>query len=307
MSISLTLFTQYLENIDTTRYSIAAVYALQVYEWLMMLEDEYKLIHLGRWTSGKVFYLLCRYYPLSVWPVIMWGYLGNHDVVLCSRVVRPLQGLLMPFQFFAQGVMCMRAYAFTGRDKRVLVLLLSCYAVLVGVHIWGFCMNIEEMPALFYILLGDSGCFPNYGLSDDLLSMRLGLVLPTALLMDFVSLSVVIVHCRRVRTPQGSLGKTFIHQGLGAFAIVFALHCVAFGLYFDPHDFRNGVGLPFILVVSNIIACRLILQLRLKVSPTATEISRQHSVLVRNALATRRHDEWVIGDESKSIDQMGLT
>jgi hypothetical protein len=35
-------------------------------------------------------------------------------------------------------------------------------------------MNIEEMPALFYILLGDSGCFPNYGLSDDLLSMRLG-------------------------------------------------------------------------------------------------------------------------------------
>jgi hypothetical protein len=66
-------------------------------------------------------------------------------------------------------------------------------------------------------------------------------------------------------------GSFQLNLGLGAFAIVFALHCVAVGLYFEfaffsfshppviymypssPHDFRNGVGLPFILVVSNII------------------------------------------------------
>lgn len=48
----------------------------------------------------KIGYLLCRYYPLFYYPVVLWAYCGNHQPALCKIVVRPVHALLAPFVSF---------------------------------------------------------------------------------------------------------------------------------------------------------------------------------------------------------------
>ena len=60
------------------------------------------------------------------------------------------------------AVMLMRAYAFSERKRKVLVLLVSCYTSLVLVDIWAFCWKVDMPPTILYAILGGTGCFPNY-------------------------------------------------------------------------------------------------------------------------------------------------
>lgn len=62
--------------------------------------------------------------------------------------------------------MVMRAYAFSGRNRWVLIPLATCYAGLLAVDIWAFCIDIKPIPPSFYTLIGGTGCFPNYGDQD---------------------------------------------------------------------------------------------------------------------------------------------
>ena len=68
--------------------------------------------------------------------------------------------------------MVMRAYAFTGRNRRILVMLASCYTGLLSVDIWAFCTPVELPPAAFYTILDGTGCFPNYG--GEFMALRIG-------------------------------------------------------------------------------------------------------------------------------------
>lgn len=45
----------------------------------------------------KIGYLLCRYYPLLYYPVVLWAYCGNYQPSFCKKVVRPVHALLAPF------------------------------------------------------------------------------------------------------------------------------------------------------------------------------------------------------------------
>ncbi|TFK17054.1 hypothetical protein FA15DRAFT_676335 [Coprinopsis marcescibilis] len=285
------------------RYAIAAVYALQIYEWFAGIEKEARLIYSSRWTSVKVAYLLCRYYQLLTWPLIMWAYNANHTRETCSRIGVAVHILLAPCQFFPQAVMVMRAYAFTGRDTRVMVMLGLCYAGLVGVDIWAFCAHIKMPNYLFYLALKPfTGCFPNYG--SGVMGIRIGLSMLAAILMDLVSLVTVIIWCKKESDIRGglSLARYFISQGLGAFVIVTVLNVAAAIAFFKPPSYHTGIGLPLILVIPNLVACRVILQLRRKVNPTDTEIWQQHSALINRILAPAPslNDVWTMDNDSKT-------
>ncbi|KXN91109.1 hypothetical protein AN958_02885 [Leucoagaricus sp. SymC.cos] len=185
-----------IRSIHEARYAMAAMCALQLYEWL----------------------------SLSI-----------------SRTL---------IQFIPQGVMMMRAYAFTSRNRRVLILLGACYAVLIGLNIWVFCFDVV-IPVELYIVLGQTGCFSDWG--DGGMGIRIGIA---ATSMDLISLIVVFVHCYRTRIQEISLGRYFVNQGLAAFAFVCAVNILCAVLYFKPPSFTSGIGLPLILVVPNLVVSR---------------------------------------------------
>ncbi|KAJ6605826.1 hypothetical protein B0H10DRAFT_2076003 [Mycena sp. CBHHK59/15] len=293
MDFPLSYVVPALESIRSTRGGLIAVYCVSVYEWLETFTTEIKLIHTSRWNSIKVAYLLCRYYALFSWPFVLYAYVGNHTAQTCAELTRPVNYVLLPMQLFAQGVMLMRAYAFAGRDIRALVVLCVCYVALAATDVWLFCIEVAQVPDEAYDLLGGTGCFPDYAAGRG--GVRLVIAMSASVVMDLVSLSVIVFYCLRKRSMRGSLGRTFIRQGLLAFGIVLVVHSVSMGVYFDPRSFHNGVGFPYILIISNVMACRVILDLRRKAAPTESEILRQHSLLVENAFAN--DDLWAIDDD----------
>lgn len=67
-------------------------------------------------------------------------------------------------------VMVYRAYAFTGYKTTILILLGSCYLALVGGELWAFLTPPVAVPDIFFKLIGNTGCFPNY--NDSLMQPR---------------------------------------------------------------------------------------------------------------------------------------
>jgi len=277
------------EIITEARYAIVAVYCLQLYEWIATAKKEIDLVHRSRWSSVKVAYLLCRYYTLLIWPLVMFAYVGNHTWDVCRRITAPVHILLAPSQLFPQAVMLMRAYAFCGRDKRVLMLLLTCYGGLVAIVIWAFCTHIVALPEVVFLILEGTGCYPYY--SKGHMGFRIGWAMLAATLMDLASLICICVYCACNRSRQISLAMYFIRQGMISFAFVVAVNVAAAVVFLDQSSPHNGLGLPFTIVISNLIACRIILGLRRKVRPTDSEIAVQHSQIIREGLRLRSYDE----------------
>ncbi|PPQ88437.1 hypothetical protein CVT25_011541 [Psilocybe cyanescens] len=165
--------------------------------------------------------------------------------------------------------MLMRAYAFTGRNRRVLVLLGTGYLSLVGVDIWVFCTRVEIPPPILYMVLNGTGCFPNYGAG--VMGLRIGYSMLAAILMDLLSLVVVVVYCVKSKWKRDvSLARYFVSQGLTAFAFVMVINIATAITYFRILDLRN------------------------QVTPTDTVLARRHSCIVDEALDLPPGDSWVI-------------
>ncbi|KAF7357013.1 hypothetical protein MVEN_01037900 [Mycena venus] len=300
MDFPVTALFPALTTIQIVRNGVLSVYSLSIYEWLETLPTEIELVCAQEMAAGSVdldtdLPFALEFHkssipPLQILSAAAMASCGNHTAQTCSKLTQIVTSLLLPMQLFAPGVMLMRAYAFAGRSARVLVLLLVFYAALVGIDIWFFCFDVDPLPDIAYDILGETGCFPDYAANNG--GMRLIIAMSASLVMDLVSLSIIIIYCLRIHSTRGSLGRVFLRQGLSSFAVVLVVHGIAMGLYFSPQSFYNGVGLPYILVISNLMACRLILDLRRKALPTETEIWRQNSLLVNQAFEGT--DLWVI-------------
>ncbi|KAJ6485737.1 hypothetical protein C8R45DRAFT_828674 [Mycena sanguinolenta] len=295
-----------LNTIQIIRNGVYSVYCLALHEWLEMYA-----IYLSRWNSIKVAYLLCRYYHLLLWPLVIYAYGGNHTAQTCSKLTQIVTSLFLPMvrdlfpdyicltersnclpQQIYTAVMLMRAHAFAGRNIRVLVLLLVFYAALTGINIWFFCFNVDVMADFVFELFNGTGCFPDYATNKG--GEHLVLSQGASLIMDLVSLSIIIIYCLRTRSTRGSLGRLFISQGVSSNSSIVFVSAPS-PLCWRPQGYHNGIGLLYILVISNLMACRIILDLRRKALPTETEILRQHSFLVDQALESS--DLWVIEED----------
>lgn len=68
--------------------------------------------------------------------------------------------------------MFIRAYAFAGRKRAILILLSVCYAGLIALNVWVYCFRTTPLPRIWYTIVGNTGCFPNY--MDKRVSTALG-------------------------------------------------------------------------------------------------------------------------------------
>ncbi|CAA7265204.1 unnamed protein product [Cyclocybe aegerita] len=293
-----------IEFICVSRYGILITYSVLIYEWVACFQDEVKLIYRRRWSYVSMAYTLCRYYPLLMWGVVAWSYTFNHTPGICKSAVRPVHALQLPLQLFGQAVMVMRAYVFSERSNLVLAILLSGYGVLVGAVAYLFLTDVPlpvHNPSSPVFLLGKSGCFPDY--SEKAFGLRIGLALVSAMLVDSLNLLVVSFYSwKRSRYGRSKLTCFFSKQGLNAFVWMTVSNVITLALYFSQD---NGIGVPFVLVISNIFACRIILQLRSGSWQTGTQLSRDNSQMIRDALAKLPppQDEWAVSVDLSAEDE----
>ncbi|KAF8889392.1 hypothetical protein BD779DRAFT_1439386 [Infundibulicybe gibba] len=115
-------------------------------------------IYRSRWNLVKFFYLVCRYYPLAVWPFYIWTLVLDHDFQTCDKIYLYQQASMLPLQIAPQCILLLRAWAFTGKNKYVLCLFSAIFACFVGVEAWAYATPTTLNTQLFS-LLGKSGCF----------------------------------------------------------------------------------------------------------------------------------------------------
>jgi len=264
-------------------------------EWVITIQDEHVLIHSTRWTAIKVLYLCCRYYPFFTWPFYLWTVIGNHSIEACASMVHAIYGLMIPLPILAQTVILLRTTAFARQKKLVLFIVVPAFLALAAAEMWTFTANIHEATHIFYPFLGETQCIRVQklrGVGGIDVALRTGYTVLAAFLFDLLCILIVGVHYWRYRPMRGQLLKTFVEQGIYGFFAMSAVNLLASAEYFKPIKHIHGMGMQFAFVLNNIIACRLILNLRRTSSPTLTELDQAQSRLVREALAGIEAGEW---------------
>jgi len=269
------------------RYSLSAAYTVLFYDWIISLDKEVAFIYPAPWNAVKIAYLFCRYYPLAVAPFLFWGFIGNHDESVCQSHFHALYACVMPTMLSAQFILMLRSYAFSGRKRLVLVALLSSFLSIVGYVVWVVSKELS-LTALF-IIKESSGCFatsnqPTAGLLRVVGAYQLGLISVLTAIFDCLNMFIVIWHCVRQRSTLGPLGQSFLKQGVLVYVIMTALNTLTIGMYFTSHMLFQAQGSWFAYILPSALACRLVLLLRRKASPTETELHIQYSHMIDEAL-----------------------
>lgn len=70
-----------------SQMSAVAYYAILVWDWIISLSAEYKLIWKTDWSPYKILYLVNRYWTLLALAFSLWAYTATIDGATCTRVV----------------------------------------------------------------------------------------------------------------------------------------------------------------------------------------------------------------------------
>lgn len=135
-----------------------------------------------------------------------------------------------------------------------------------------------------FIFTGKYGCYPE--IQDESWASRyIGVTVILPLFVDGVSTVAILHHHRKDREVQSPLSKLFIQQAILYFSVVFTLSLIAGGFQFSASIQLDGRALIALVTLPNIMACRLILQLREETAlPTPTEAGLQLSIAVQRGL-----------------------
>ncbi|KAF9458082.1 hypothetical protein BDZ94DRAFT_149635 [Collybia nuda] len=145
--------------VQRIRYSLLAAHTLLIWDFFSLLEEEIILIHKSPWTSVKIIYLICRYYPLFIWPMKMWSLMWDKDLSVCERATY-LEIFLIPLQVLPRSMFMIRAWAFSGQDPYILCLLFTGLTLDIGTQICGYILHVLDGAGHYlFSVLGQTGCF----------------------------------------------------------------------------------------------------------------------------------------------------
>ncbi|KAI9443177.1 hypothetical protein H4582DRAFT_1168181 [Lactarius indigo] len=132
-------------NLDT---SLRPGMRLLILTSAFRLDQEVTFIHPAPWNAVKGAYIFCRYYPLAIAPFHFWGFLGDHEQPVCESYYHALYVCTIPTMLSAQFILMLRAYAFSGRKKKVLAVLSITFFGLVGVIIWVMSKQLTRLSQI---------------------------------------------------------------------------------------------------------------------------------------------------------------
>ncbi|KAI9431919.1 hypothetical protein H4582DRAFT_1213556 [Lactarius indigo] len=309
-SLPMQLLVLGLDAVVMARYTLLASYVVLFYDWIISLDQEVAVIHPAPWTAVKAAYLFCRYYPMAVAPFHLWGLIGDHEQRVCESSYLALFACAIPTIMSAQFILMLRTYAFSWRKKWILVVLSITYFSYFGIIIWVICKKLILAP--MFLVFKRAGCFaisdePSFNvILESILQGDFAAPVPTAYHMaiisilatffDCLNMLAVVWHCVLERGTLGTLGKSILKQGIVFYLAMTALNALTIGTFLSSYLVIHGLGssFAFAYTLPSALACRLVLMLRRKASPTETELRVEHSLMVDDALemmAAEQHPE----------------
>lgn len=260
-------FLQYLDNqrliVD---YAYVAAAALLIYDYLLTIHMEVKLVWLSPWNYSKTLFLLARYTP----AISMYFSLHNQifpDVSsdLCPVTYQVASWLFVAGILFAETMLLLRTWAVWCRDGRIglcFAALLACCSILVIITNVKFLVTIKFAPLPYH---GFRGCFVT-DIDDSLLAQFIGLAVIDAIVLLFTVFSAL----RAYKSGNNGELTNIIHRD----AILFYIYLLclsistAIVIHLLPYDFM-GILCPLQSALYSIFSSRIIFNVRYAARPSS--------------------------------------
>ncbi|KAF5348335.1 hypothetical protein D9756_010495 [Leucocoprinus leucothites] len=248
-------------RIQRTKYSLVAPYPIVIWELIAVLPREIGQIYLSRWTPLKCIYLAGRFLPIVLWPIIVWLMVGDHTLEECQGKKLLAEHLIvMVLQLVPHSVLAIRAYAYTGRSRKVRILLALGTCAYIGTQIWAYLIKETCLDPSLFQLLGRTGCYRDSHLSRH----PFACVIIAGTIVDGMSIALTVVHAVTTMGINGKLRMVFLLQGLSLFTFMFCVNIMTSVSLFRnrPSESWEVACFALVLLVPNSVACRFILELR---------------------------------------------
>ncbi|OCH96427.1 hypothetical protein OBBRIDRAFT_718231 [Obba rivulosa] len=256
------------------RISSSSTDAVVVWDWTFGLPREWRFIWRTSWTPVKIAYLFCRYWVLAVVPYLLWAFTVNHPWETCERIYRIPVGLAMWNQVAAEIILLIRTYAFFNRNIYVLILLVTALAGVVSYQLY---VDTTQMLPLPFINPDKGPCLPmSKPHSADLLGFFIAPLIYDTLVTTMTVGKAISIR-RRSGGPSSRLIQTFLREGKLPTQRVFYYILISIAnlvngiFYLQPRQDMSAINIPLSVILSPILACRLILDLRERGSETVSQ------------------------------------
>ncbi|EJD35435.1 hypothetical protein AURDEDRAFT_175462 [Auricularia subglabra TFB-10046 SS5] len=247
---------------QVTRYMHIAAYLVVVYDWLICLEHEVDFVFRDRLSRAKVAYVFCRYWPLLTYPIIIWIQGYDHDRAICAKVFRIPMIIAIPNFASAASILILRIFAFTGGSHYVTTFLTLCFVGVVAYQTWVGAVEAILIPF-------GNGCYPVNPAEAKYLS---GYFL-SSLLWDCIATFIFGIYALKMRlkwSEATAMTRIFISEGALYFVAISAVNLINGAFNLQPRVLMSGTMIPMGMLLPNILACRLVINLRRKVGPRTT-------------------------------------
>ncbi|KDQ63226.1 hypothetical protein JAAARDRAFT_120933 [Jaapia argillacea MUCL 33604] len=260
------------DTIETAQHFIFVTqvyfcYAVVLWDWIISLHREWRFIWKSQWTPVKAAYLFCRYWVIVTVPYLLYCFVGNHSFETCQRIFKIPVALAMWNQHIV--VLLIRTYAFFNRNRYLLCFLTSA---LCGVVAYQLYVDISQMDLLPFVTppFTSGPCFP---MSIPHSAHLLGKIAP--LLFDTLVTSVTVWKAITIRRRSGisssRLIQTFLREGVFYYLLISIANLINGIFYLQPRQVISAINIPLSVMMSPLLACRLILDLRERGSETVAQ------------------------------------
>ncbi|KAI0094256.1 hypothetical protein BDY19DRAFT_11232 [Irpex rosettiformis] len=259
--------TSYL--IFVTQVHFCAMYAIVVWDWVIAIPREYRFIWKTNWTPVKVAYLLCRYWVIAVVPYLLWAFCTNHTWNECEQIYRTPVALAIWNQVSSEVILIIRTYAFFNRNNYILVMLVSALASIIAYQIY---VDTSEMLPLPFLPGQEKGpCLP---MSKPHSAHLLGFFI-APLMYDTIVTAMTVVRAITIRRRNGGassrLIQTFLREGVFYYLLISIANLINGIFYLQPRQAISAICIPLSVMLSPVLACRLVLDLRQRGSETVAQ------------------------------------
>ncbi|KAI0347671.1 hypothetical protein BDW22DRAFT_1423954 [Trametopsis cervina] len=255
--------------IFVTQVHFCAMYAILVWDWIIALPRERRFIWKTGWTPVKVAYLYCRYWVIAVVPYLLWAFCTNHTLEECQRLYRIPVALAMWNQVASEIILVIRTYAFFNRNNYILALLVS---TLAGVIAYQLFVDTSEMLLLPFLPGQEKGpCLP---MSKPHSAHLLGFFIAPLLYDTMITVMTVtkaITIRRRSGGASSRLIQTFLREGVFYYLLISVANLINGIFYLQPRQSISAICIPLSVMLSPLLACRLVLDLRQRGSETVAQ------------------------------------
>ncbi|KAI0775140.1 hypothetical protein BD413DRAFT_471858 [Trametes elegans] len=247
----------------------ASMMAVSVYDWLVCLKDEWDLIWKANWTAVKFIYLWTRYYGLLAFALELWLFNAQFTAEQCKPLHYLLSLLVMWVSLGTEGIIAMRTYAFLGRQRW---LGLSLVLMLLGET--GFLLFVSAGHVMQNILpiVTRGPCTGTDYPGQHLVS---GIYL-APVIFDCICTALSLWQVTTLHTRGSRLVRVFVREGLFYFLLVSTGNLLNVIFMFQSNVNIQAINCFLNLVLSQVLCCRLVLNLRRQALSGDVHTSEQH-------------------------------